>query len=144
LLFDDDIVTVSPTQCYLGRKLIAICIKRQEIQEEDIQKYFSDLPGSGSGYVLFYQAVDFNLGCINLNNGVDLNNEVISKPTYKVYPTLSDTTLKDRNDSLHHSSEFPTPESTPPLSSNPQTPVTEEKKSLWGLGRKIREKRDKR
>ncbi|KAI8884559.1 cysteine proteinase [Backusella circina FSU 941] len=127
LLFDDDIVL--------------------EIQEEDIQKYFSDLPGSGSGYVLFYQAVDFNLGSINLNNGVDLNSEVMIKPTpsYKVYPTLSDTTLKERNDSLHHSSEFPTPESTPPpLSSNPQTPVTEEKKSLWGLGRKIREKRDKR
>ncbi|OAD06163.1 hypothetical protein MUCCIDRAFT_120070, partial [Mucor lusitanicus CBS 277.49] len=38
MLFDDDVVT--------------------QIQEEDIQKYFSDLPGSGSGYVLFYQAVD--------------------------------------------------------------------------------------
>ncbi|ORX49775.1 cysteine proteinase [Hesseltinella vesiculosa] len=38
LLFDDDEVT--------------------NIQEEDIQKYFSDLPGSGSGYVLFYQAIN--------------------------------------------------------------------------------------
>ncbi|KAG1298720.1 hypothetical protein G6F66_001471 [Rhizopus arrhizus] len=46
MLFDDDVVT--------------------QIQEEDIQKYFSDLPGSGSGYVLFYQAIDLDMNTINI------------------------------------------------------------------------------
>lgn len=31
------------------------------IEESDIQKYFGDTPGQGSGYVLFYQAVDLDL-----------------------------------------------------------------------------------
>ncbi|MBW0521452.1 hypothetical protein O181_061167 [Austropuccinia psidii MF-1] len=41
LLFDDDVVT--------------------RIEEHDIQKYYGDTPGFGSGYVLFYQATDLNL-----------------------------------------------------------------------------------
>jgi hypothetical protein len=40
LLFDDDIVEM--------------------LDEEDIPKYFGDLPGVGSGYVLFYEAADLN------------------------------------------------------------------------------------
>ncbi|KAM3579926.1 hypothetical protein VKS41_007644 [Umbelopsis sp. WA50703] len=46
LLFDDDIVT--------------------SINEEDIQRYFGDLPGTGSGYVLFYQAVDLNMDAVGM------------------------------------------------------------------------------
>ncbi|KAA1087251.1 hypothetical protein PGT21_027012 [Puccinia graminis f. sp. tritici] len=41
LLFDDNIVT--------------------RIEERDIQKYYGDTPGVGSGYVLFYQATDLDL-----------------------------------------------------------------------------------
>ncbi|RUS19216.1 hypothetical protein BC937DRAFT_87821 [Endogone sp. FLAS-F59071] len=46
LLFDDDIV--------------------QPIDEADIQKYFGDLPGTGSGYVLFYQSVNLDLSALGL------------------------------------------------------------------------------
>ncbi|KAG2178855.1 hypothetical protein INT43_001701 [Umbelopsis isabellina] len=46
MLFDDDIVT--------------------SINEDDIQRYFGDLPGTGSGYVLFYQAVDFNMDAVGM------------------------------------------------------------------------------
>jgi len=31
------------------------------IEEKDLQKYFGDTPGHGSGYVLFYEAVDFDV-----------------------------------------------------------------------------------
>lgn len=31
------------------------------IEEKDLQKYFGDTPGQGSGYVLFYEAVDFDV-----------------------------------------------------------------------------------
>lgn len=41
LLFDDNVVTL--------------------IEEHEIQKYYGDTPGVGSGYVLFYQAVDLDL-----------------------------------------------------------------------------------
>ncbi|KNZ49979.1 ubiquitin carboxyl-terminal hydrolase [Puccinia sorghi] len=41
LLFDDNVVT--------------------RIEERDIQKYYGDTPGVGSGYVLFYQATDLDL-----------------------------------------------------------------------------------
>ena len=41
LLFDDDTVSV--------------------IDEGDIQKYYGDTPGHGSGYVLFYEAVDLDV-----------------------------------------------------------------------------------
>lgn len=46
MLFDDDIVT--------------------SINEDDIQRYFGDLPGTGSGYVLFYQAVDLNMDAVGM------------------------------------------------------------------------------
>ncbi|KAI8449536.1 hypothetical protein BY996DRAFT_4550017, partial [Phakopsora pachyrhizi] len=41
LLFDDNVVS--------------------RVEEHDIQKYYGDTPGVGSGYVLFYQAADLNL-----------------------------------------------------------------------------------
>ncbi|KAK4058468.1 hypothetical protein OIO90_000629 [Microbotryomycetes sp. JL221] len=36
------------------------------IEQSDISKFFGDTPGQGSGYVLFYQAVDLDLGGIEL------------------------------------------------------------------------------
>ncbi|KAI8875883.1 cysteine proteinase, partial [Backusella circina FSU 941] len=125
MLFDDDVVT--------------------QIQEEDIQKYFSDLPGSGSGYVLFYQAVNLNMETINISNGLKKD-----EPIYRPVPVsshsvpLSTFRLDDadqKSSSTGSSSPkredaFPTPEATP----SPPV-VTEEKKTRWGLGRKMREKK---
>ncbi|CAG8571903.1 2196_t:CDS:10 [Acaulospora morrowiae] len=56
LLFDDDNV--------------------EPIDEADIQKYFGDLPGAGSGYVLFYQACDLDLNSLGLLNAVWANSHV--------------------------------------------------------------------
>ncbi|KAI9263101.1 hypothetical protein BDA99DRAFT_571830 [Phascolomyces articulosus] len=56
MLFDDDIVT--------------------PIHEDEIQKYFGDIPGSGSGYVLFYQAVNVNLESLDIYNGLDVQQSV--------------------------------------------------------------------
>lgn len=42
----------------LGRWLVFDDTNVQEIDEADIEKYYGDLPGTGSGYVLFYQAND--------------------------------------------------------------------------------------
>lgn len=36
------------------------------IDEEDIQRYYGDTPGTGSAYVLFYQAVDLDLKTLGL------------------------------------------------------------------------------
>ncbi|KAG2217644.1 hypothetical protein INT45_004220 [Circinella minor] len=52
MLFDDDIVT--------------------PIHEDEIQKYFGDIPGNGSGYVLFYQAVNVNMESLDIYNGLDV------------------------------------------------------------------------
>ncbi|RIA88958.1 hypothetical protein C1645_825518 [Glomus cerebriforme] len=54
LLFDDD--TVEP------------------VDESEIQKYFGDLPATGSGYVLFYQACDLDLSSLGLPYPVWANN----------------------------------------------------------------------
>ncbi|KAI7907747.1 uncharacterized protein BX663DRAFT_491912 [Cokeromyces recurvatus] len=138
MLFDDDVVT--------------------QIQEDDIQKYFSDLPGSGSGYVLFYQSVDLNMDSINIsldNNKIDCDNDrpvpVMSQQplTIPVSPLRLDNISNDNNHfnlqspiigkkDDYSNSEIPTPETTP------SPPHQEEKKTRWGLGRKIREKRDKK
>ncbi|KAI9477161.1 hypothetical protein BDB00DRAFT_859257 [Zychaea mexicana] len=56
MLFDDDIVT--------------------PIHEDEIQKYFGDIPGSGSGYVLFYQAVNINMDSLDIYNGLDVKNPI--------------------------------------------------------------------
>ncbi|CAO3651639.1 unnamed protein product [Mucor hiemalis] len=148
MLFDDDVVT--------------------QIQEEDIQKYFSDLPGSGSGYVLFYQAVDLNMDSIDISTGVDASlkedntNDINGRPTNHVssqHPTIPVSPIRLDNMNIHDQhfdpsypprreefshNDIPTPESTPPTHSTPLPPVQEEKKTRWGLGRKIREKRDKK
>ncbi|CAG8564896.1 11732_t:CDS:2 [Acaulospora colombiana] len=44
------------------------------VDEPDTQKYFGDLPGSGSGYVLFYQACDLDLSSLGLSSAVWTNN----------------------------------------------------------------------
>ncbi|KPV76392.1 uncharacterized protein RHOBADRAFT_35025, partial [Rhodotorula graminis WP1] len=36
------------------------------IEQHDISRFFGDTPGSGSGYVLFYQAVDFDWAGVDL------------------------------------------------------------------------------
>ncbi|KAF1795979.1 hypothetical protein V8B55DRAFT_1541350 [Mucor lusitanicus] len=143
MLFDDDVVT--------------------QIQEEDIQKYFSDLPGSGSGYVLFYQAVDLNMDAINIGletaKKMDESNNNYSngRPTAlsSQHPTttipMSPLRLDHSNDNhfnlqsptlrREEYSEFPTPESTPPPTSAQQPPQQEEKKRRWGLGSKKKDKK---
>ncbi|PKK80130.1 cysteine proteinase [Rhizophagus irregularis] len=54
LLFDDD--TVEP------------------VDESEIHKYFGDIPATGSGYVLFYQACDLDLSSLGLPYSVWANN----------------------------------------------------------------------
>ncbi|CEG83783.1 Putative Ubiquitin carboxyl-terminal hydrolase [Rhizopus microsporus] len=129
MLFDDDVVT--------------------PIQEEDIQKYFSDLPGSGSGYVLFYQAIDLNMENISTpplrnpmeytaySNGGPMPSGVSPSDPHPMSPLQLnfnhyqiDSSKREEFDDVPH-----TPHPLPPI---------EEKKSRWGLGRKMREKREKK
>ncbi|ORE03397.1 cysteine proteinase [Rhizopus microsporus var. microsporus] len=129
MLFDDDVVT--------------------PIQEEDIQKYFSDLPGSGSGYVLFYQAIDLNMENISTpplrnpmeytaySNGGPMPSGVSPSDPHPMSPLQLnfnhyqiDSPKREEFDDVPH-----TPHPLPPI---------EEKKSRWGLGRKMREKREKK
>ncbi|CEP16668.1 hypothetical protein [Parasitella parasitica] len=140
MLFDDDVVT--------------------QIQEEDIQKYFSDLPGSGSGYVLFYQAVDLNMDAINIGleraRKMDESNnnqsnggpsELSSQHPTATNPVNSLGSDNNNNDNdinavqREEHNNIPTPESTPPPASAPQAPQPEEKKTRWGLGRKKKDKK---
>ncbi|ORZ13725.1 hypothetical protein BCR42DRAFT_418936 [Absidia repens] len=177
MLFDDDQVT--------------------DIQEEDIQKYFSDLPGTGCGYVLFYQAVDLATnfanvandglngttnfsgnGDLNQNhryqhmngNGLRANTTTPSSPSYlpnglssplgnqslpsgldsstgrasHFQPTTTistdalPTTPRNLNTSLS------TDTSSSSNGSFPPAPTTPSRTRTWGIGRKIREKKDKR
>ncbi|RCI03386.1 ribosomal protein S14, S11, partial [Rhizopus stolonifer] len=96
MLFDDDIVT--------------------QIQEEDIHKYFSDLPGSGSGYVLFYQAVNLDMDTIQLPTaeappqGFDSNLSIVPNESFDLKPP----TVKEEPEPI-------------------QEQVVEEKKTRWGL-----------
>ncbi|CAG8521231.1 19777_t:CDS:10 [Dentiscutata erythropus] len=56
LLFDDDNV--------------------ETVDEAEIQKYFGDSPGTGSGYVLFYQACDLDQNINGLSNTIWTNSNV--------------------------------------------------------------------
>ncbi|GAA5801145.1 hypothetical protein HPULCUR_006587 [Helicostylum pulchrum] len=137
MLFDDDVVT--------------------QIQEEDIQKYFSDLPGSGSGYVLFYQAADLNMDSINIASALTKEDSLYNNSrSTNFVPTQHPTTPPLRLDTIHsprkeeytnNNTEIPTPETTTPQpqpQAPPPQPPQEEKKMRWGLGRKLREKKDKK
>lgn len=73
-----------------------------------------------------------------------------SRPT-NIVPTQHPTTPPLRLDTIHSprreefandNAEVPTPEST--TSQPPPPPPQEEKKMRWGLGRKLREKKDKK
>ncbi|CDS12439.1 Putative Ubiquitin carboxyl-terminal hydrolase(Fragment) [Lichtheimia ramosa] len=104
MLFDDDIVTPIP--------------------EEDIQKYFGDIPGNGSGYVLFYQAVNVNMESLNIYNGIDLKNSnynhmqhVNGRPSAASSPIAINTntisTTEQQQQQQHpHSSAVSTPTTT--------------------------------
>ncbi|RIB20110.1 hypothetical protein C2G38_1964389, partial [Gigaspora rosea] len=48
------------------------------VDEAEIQKYFGDSPGTGSGYVLFYQACDLDQNVNGLSNTIWTNNNVTS------------------------------------------------------------------
>ncbi|KAI8147881.1 hypothetical protein BJV82DRAFT_593755 [Fennellomyces sp. T-0311] len=142
MLFDDDIVT--------------------PIHEDEIQKYFGDIPGSGSGYVLFYQAANINMDSLDIWNGLD-----VKKPPNSNFSTHANG--RPSAPAVHHTPHSVTPttphrlDNNTPLSSRkhpnpPNTPVSpplppsaapvptpslsttvEERKTRWGL-RKIREK----
>ncbi|KAI9025953.1 hypothetical protein CLU79DRAFT_813227 [Phycomyces nitens] len=142
MLFDDDIVST--------------------IQEDEIQKYFSDLPGTGCGYVLFYQAVNLSMENLDIWNGMDRKPQ---KAEEKVYsngrPSVATTPTglnidTSRTELSFEALKSPTkervqteilPQVSPPISvpivSTTSTSV-EDKKSRWGLGRRIKEKREKR
>ncbi|ORZ23182.1 hypothetical protein BCR42DRAFT_404178 [Absidia repens] len=178
MLFDDDEVT--------------------DIEEEDIQKYFSDLPGSGSGYVLFYQAVDLSMDTININNGMNGNISNCSNdpfhhqhhhndsyhmnsngmPTTSMSSPLQNNTVSSlptinsslqpsgknssTNGNLYSHQSLTTPSSTDVSRDIPRyaetpffiengirnrgllSPATPSRSRTWGLGRKIREKKEKR
>ncbi|PLW50172.1 hypothetical protein PCASD_01863 [Puccinia coronata f. sp. avenae] len=77
LLFDDNVVT--------------------RIEERDIQKYYGDTPGAGSGYVLFYQATDLDLmdliGVPLGSDGVEMDSELETEGSEEaVIPACDDTT----------------------------------------------------
>ncbi|CAI2176478.1 16042_t:CDS:10 [Funneliformis geosporum] len=46
----------------------------ETVDESEIHKYFGDLPATGSGYVLFYQACDLDLSSLGLPYSVWANN----------------------------------------------------------------------
>lgn len=96
----------------------------QPIPEEDIQKYFGDIPGNGSGYVLFYQAVNVNMESLNIYNGIDLKNSnynhmqhVNGRPSAASSPIAINTntisTTEQQQQQQHpHSSAVSTPTTT--------------------------------
>jgi hypothetical protein len=102
---------------------------------------------------------------INISNGMDTSvkedntNDINGRPTNIVssqHPTMPLSPIRLDNMNIHDQhfdpshpprrEEFSTPElSTPESTPPPSLPaVQEEKKTRWGLGRKIREKRDKK
>ncbi|KAI9317290.1 hypothetical protein BX666DRAFT_1944226 [Dichotomocladium elegans] len=144
LLFDDDVVT--------------------SIGEDDIQQYFGDLPGGGSGYVLFYQAVNIDMGSLNVDirkNDLVYSSSVhggrppVTRPQKHGLPPPIATTL-DLNIPTQQKKALPFA-SAPTLPSSPQKgaatasgllaggsmntppPPSETKRHRWSIKR-IREK----
>lgn len=64
------------------------------IQESEIQKYFGDTPGQGSGYVLFYQAVDIDLKGLGIKNKFNPDDQTLPADftTAPVLDSLNDLT----------------------------------------------------
>ncbi|CAO3683727.1 unnamed protein product [Rhizopus stolonifer] len=126
MLFDDDVVT--------------------QIQEEDIQKYFSDLPGSGSGYVLFYQAIDLDMNAINIPSKEQMEDISYSNGgpvQYNVNTSSERLPFSPVNSTFNQQLNSPRRENFEDAPNTPLPPI-EEKKSRWGLGRKMREKKDRK
>ncbi|KAG1473166.1 hypothetical protein G6F56_001110 [Rhizopus delemar] len=126
MLFDDDVVT--------------------QIQEEDIQKYFSDLPGSGSGYVLFYQAIDLDMNAINIPSKEQMEDISYSNGgpvQYNANTSSERLPFSPVNSTFNQQLNSPRRENFEDVPNTPLPPI-EEKKSRWGLGRKMREKKDKK
>jgi hypothetical protein len=118
----------------------------KQIQEEDIQKYFSDLPGSGSGYVLFYQAIDLDMNTINIPSKdamEDISYSNGGPVQYAVNPSSERLPFSPINSNFNHQLNSPRRENFEDVPHTPLPPI-EEKKSRWGLGRKMREKKDKK
>ena len=63
------------------------------IEESEIQKFFGDTPGQGSGYVLFYQAVDLDYGGLGLaaDSVAPTPTTFASPPTVETRPIVSPT-----------------------------------------------------
>lgn len=154
MLFDDDIVTV----CILLWTLSRACQKieltalqsTKSINEDEIQRYFGDLPGTGSGYVLFYQAVNLNMDAVGMPaangpNGVPQHslNHQNGDMDFKLY---SEETSRSSTPNYHTSdSKLDSPRgfahthtredisSSTDSSVNGFTAVPEERRSRWGL-----------
>ncbi|KAI9302936.1 hypothetical protein BJ944DRAFT_269165 [Cunninghamella echinulata] len=139
MLFDDDEVT--------------------NIQEDEIQKYFSDLPGTGCGYVLFYQAVNLSMDSFKTSNGIE-DHKLYSNglPTTPTTPDISQqqdgnipTPSSKELDSGTHSDNLPhsTDKSSNDNINNSNSPrvtltsSSSNRTRSWALGRKIREKKEK-
>ncbi|KAI9284005.1 hypothetical protein BC943DRAFT_326818 [Umbelopsis sp. AD052] len=125
LLFDDDIVT--------------------SINEEEIQRYFGDLPGTGSGYVLFYQAVNLNMDPVGVPaaNGQAIPQQQNGDGDFKLYNEEVFNHSDSRTDSPRGTTPTPVSIQRDEPSSNDTfvnglPVVPEEKRSRWGLrkGRK--------
>jgi len=123
MLFDDDIVT--------------------SINEDEIQRYFGDLPGTGSGYVLFYQAVNFNMDAVGMPvaaatangpNGVQQHNSDLDsyadETSGTTTPTYPETKFEPSRSFGHVREDI---SSSTDSSGNGLSVVPEERRSRWGL-----------
>ncbi|GAB5588107.1 hypothetical protein Unana1_03007 [Umbelopsis nana] len=123
MLFDDDIVT--------------------SINEDEIQRYFGDLPGTGSGYVLFYQAVNFNMDAVGMPvaaatangpNGVQQHNSDLDsyadETSGTTTPTYPETKFEPSRSFGHVREDI---SSSTDSSGNGVSVVPEERRSRWGL-----------
>jgi hypothetical protein len=137
LLFDDDVVTVKYTVLFI--QLLLTFLFEQQIQEDDIQRYFTDLPGSGSGYVLFYQAIDLNLDTINISLGKKTDERMNGGPV-NLASSVS-TPLNIQSPITQRREELLNVETPAPERKTPSPPPMEEKKTRWGLGRKKKDKK---
>ena len=134
--------------------LTLLTLLYKDIKEEEIQKYFSDLPGSGSGYVLFYQSANFTTDSIqtwnpvegkkrSLEEGKDSNGRPTVVPNHTSF--LTSTSTPSRLDPGYIESGGSDESSTlEVIAEAPMSPRMEEKKYRWGLGRKIRDRKDKK
>jgi len=120
----------------------------QSINEDEIQRYFGDLPGTGSGYVLFYQAVNLNMDAVGmpaangshnlaqgLQQGLNDQNGTFDLKMYDYEKTDSNPPNNDYFNGKYDirlNQEVPSSSSTD-SSVNGLPVVLEERRSRWGL-----------